>query len=188
MLLNDLIKQDDSKKIVENPKFIEFSKRTIRFGDSICQIRNVSGFGVGKIPKQKLNIFLMLGSLGIGIFLLCKGHELSGSTLNGILGSSFFSITGIILLGFGVSILGSHFLQEQEYGFILELNSGGTISFVSYDKRFLGEIVSALYQLMEGDIDGLTVNWNDRSVKIYGDVKGPISTGENSKIKYNSQA
>ena len=33
MLLNDLIKQDDSKEIVENPSYIQFSNKTVRFGD-----------------------------------------------------------------------------------------------------------------------------------------------------------
>jgi len=167
MLLNDLIKQDDGKKVVENPKFIEFSKRTVRFGDSIYQLRNVTGFEVGEIPKQKLQILLLLGLVVGGILLLAVG-------------------VGIVLLGIAAWMLIFHFRQTQKYGFILELNSGGTTSFVSSDRRFLGDIASALYQLMEGDIDGLTVNWNDRSVKIYGKAKGIISTGDHATVQYDS--
>jgi hypothetical protein len=136
MILNDLIKQDDNKKVVESPKFIEFSKRTVRFGDSIYQLRNVTGFEVGAIPKQKLQILLLLGLIIGGILLLSIG-------------------VGIVLLGIATWMLISHFGQAQKYGFILELNSGGTTAFVSSDREFLGDIVSALYQLMEGDIDGL---------------------------------
>lgn len=167
MLLNDLINQDDSKKVVENPRFIEFSKRTVRWGDSIYQLKNITGFGVGEIPKQKLQILLVLGLVVGGIFLLAIG-------------------VGIVLLGIAAWILISHFSQTQKYGFILELNSGGTTSFVSSDRRFLGDIASAFFKLMEGDIDGLTVNWNDKSVKVYGEVKGAISTGDHAQIQYNS--
>jgi hypothetical protein len=167
MLLNDLIKQDDSKKIIENPKFIEFSKRTVRFGDSIYQLRNVTGFEVGKIPKEKLQIVLVLGLIIGGVLSLAMG-------------------IGIVLLGIALWMLVSHFGQTQKYGFMLELNSGSITSFISSDREFLGEIVSALYKLMEGDIDGLTVNWNDRSVNIYGEVKGVISTGDYANMQYGS--
>jgi Family of unknown function (DUF6232) len=167
MLLNDLMKQDDSKKVVEHPKLIEFSKRTVRFGDSIYQLRNVTGFEVGEIPKQKLQILLVLGLIVGGVLLLAVG-------------------IGLVLLGIAAWILISHFGQTQKYGFILELNSGGTTSFVSSDRKFLGEIVSALYRLMEGDIDGLTVNWNDKSVNVYGAVQGIISTGDRASMKYDS--
>jgi Family of unknown function (DUF6232) len=168
MLLNDLINQDDSKKIVENPKFIEFSARTVRWGDSIYQLRNITGFGVGEIPKQKLQILLVLGLIIGGILLLAIG-------------------VGIVLLGIAAWMLISHFSQTQKYGFILELNSGGTTSFVSSDRKFLGAISSAFYKLMEGDIDGLTVNWTDRSVTVHGEVRGAISTGDNAKIQHDSQ-
>jgi Family of unknown function (DUF6232) len=167
MLLNDLIKQDDTKRIVENPKFIEFSSKTVRFGDSIYQLRNVTGFEVGEIPKPKLQVLLLLGLI-IGGFLLIAAFGL-----------------GLILLGIAAWMLISHFGQSQKYGFILELNSGGTTSFVSNDRRFLSEIASGLYKLMEGDIDSLTVNWNDKSVKVYGEVAGVISTGDYADIRHN---
>jgi hypothetical protein len=166
MIINDLIKQDDNKKIVENPKFIEFSKSTVKFGDTIYQLRNITGFEVGAIPKQKLQIMPIAMLIIGGILSLAVGF-------------------GLILLGIAAWMLISHFSQTQKYGFILELNSGSTTSFVSSDRRFLAQIVTALYQLMEDDIDRLTVNWNDRSVNVYGEVRGTISAGDYANISYD---
>lgn len=166
MLLTDLIKQDENKKIVENPGFIEFSKRTVRFGNSIYQLRNITGFEVGEIPKQKLQIIWVLVLIVVGILLLAV-------------------VVGLLLIGIAVWMLNSHFSQPQKYGFIMELNSGGNIYFITKDKEFLRDIASAIYKLMEGDIDGMTVNWQDRSVKI-NNMHGVINAGDDSNIEYNS--
>ena len=168
MLLNDLIKQDDSKEIVENPSYIQFSNKTVRFGDSLYQIKNITGFEVGKIPKQKLQIMLVLGLIIGGILLLTIG-------------------VGLILLGVAIWMIASHSLQVQKYGFILKFNSGGSTSFISNDMMFLKRISSSLYELMEGSIDGLTVNWSDSSVTVNGEVKGVISTGDRAQSTYSSQ-
>ncbi|MCC3414951.1 MAG: hypothetical protein JGK24_20420 [Microcoleus sp. PH2017_29_MFU_D_A] len=167
MLLNDLLKQDDSKKVVEDAKFIEFSKRTVRFGDSLYQLRNVTGFEVGKIPKDKFPTLIVLGMLLAGTALLVVG-------------------IGIILIGIAGWMIFSHFTQPQKYGFILTLNSGESISFISRDKLFLGNIVSALYQLMEGEIDGVTINFQDRSVNIHAPFKGIAATGDNPQNEYKA--
>jgi Family of unknown function (DUF6232) len=161
MLINDLLKQDDSKKIIENPKLIEFSTRTVRFGNSIYQLRNITGFEVGEIPKQKLQLMLVIGLIIGGCLLLAIG-------------------IGLILLGIAAWMIFSHVSQPQKYGFILELNSGGSTSFINSDKIFLGNIVSNLYQLMEGDIDGFVVNWQDRTVNIHGDANNSsFNSGDN---------
>lgn len=175
MILNNLIQQDDNKQVIENPKSIEFSNKTVRFGDCIYQLRNITGFKVGELPKQKLQILLVAGSIAGFLFFLTVGQ-------NGFIGFVFLAIAGWILF--------SHFTQLQKYGFILELNSGNTTSFVSDDRRFLGNIVTVLYKLMEGDIEGTIIaNWNDRTVNVYGAVTGAISTGENAHntIRNNTQ-
>jgi Family of unknown function (DUF6232) len=164
VLINDLLKQDDSKKVIENPKLIEFSTKTVRFGNSIYQLRNVTGFEVGEIPKQKLQIMLVIGLIIGGCLLLAIG-------------------VGLILLGIAAWMIFSHLTQAQKYGFILELNSGGNTSFINSDKIFLGNIVSNLYQLMEGDIDGFVVNWQDRTVNIYGDAHHSVfNSGDSVRI------
>jgi hypothetical protein len=164
MLINDLLKQDDNKKIIENPRLIEFSTRTVRFGNSIYQLRNITGFEVGEIPKQKLQLMLVIGLIIGGCLLLAIG-------------------VGLILLGIAAWMIFSHVSQTQKYGFILELNSGGSTSFINSDKIFLGNIVSNLYQLMEGDIDGFVVNWQDRTVNFHGDVNhSTVNSGDHARI------
>ncbi len=174
MLLNELLKQDDKKKVVEDAKFIEFSKRTVKFGDSLYQLRNVTGFEVGKIPKDKFPTLLVLIMLIAGFPLLAVG-------------------IGIVLIGIAIWLIFSHFNQAQKYGLILSLNSGEAIYFISRDKNFLGEIVSALYELMEGDIDGVTINFQDHSVvmqdryvKIDAPVTGVLSIGDHAQVDYDS--
>lgn len=163
MLLNELLKQDDDKKIVENPKIIEFSSKTVRFGDSLYQLRNVTGFEVGQIPKNKLPLLWIIGLFAVGLAFL-------------------IAVVGIIPIGIAIWLIYSHVNQVQKYGFILSLNSGETTYFISSDKNFLGKIVSGLYRLMEGDIESIVVNFQDRTVNVYGKVEGVLSSGDNPEI------
>ena len=167
MLLNDLLKQDDGKKVVEDPKFIEFSRRTVRFGDELYQLRNVTGFEVGKIPKDKFPTLIFLVLLLAGLALSVVG-------------------IGIILIIIAGYMIYSHLNQVQKYGLILTFNSGRESSFISRDKIFLGNIVSALYQLMEGEIDGITINFQDRSVNIHAPFEGIAATGDNAQNEYRT--
>jgi hypothetical protein len=168
MLLNDLLKQDDSRKVVENARFVEFSKRTVRFGDELYQLRNVTGLEVGELPKGKFPLIPVLVMFVAGLALIAVG-------------------IGLIPLGIAGWMTFSHFSQSQKYGLILSLNSGQSTSFVSKDKKFLGNIVSALCKLMEGDIDGVTINFQDRSVNVHGSVKGNISAGDGTHNSYQNQ-
>jgi hypothetical protein len=109
MLLNELLKQNDDKKIVENPNIIEFSSKTVRFRDSLYQLRNVTGFEVGKIPKNKLPLLWIIGLFAVGLAFL-------------------IAVVGIIPIGIAIWLIYSHVNQVQKYGFILSLNSNAAKS------------------------------------------------------------
>lgn len=167
MLLDELLSQDDGKEEkIKDVKFTEFSQKTVRFGDSIYQLKNVTGFTIGVLEKRQIQWTLVVILIAIGV-------------------ASLVIVVGIVPLGIAGWMIYSHYTQVQEYGFTLELNSGKKTSFISSDKQFLGQIVSELYRLMEGDIDSLTVNWFDRSLQVSGDVKGILATGDRANIQQN---
>ena len=86
----DLLDTSDSKRTFETAKAIEITKNTVKFGSSIYQFRNVTGFRVGEIPKKKFPFqsvivltiggFLTLAFI-IGWFLLLIAYFLGCSIL-----------------------------------------------------------------------------------------------------------
>ncbi len=91
------------------------------------------------------------------------------------------AVVGIIPIGIAIWLIYFHVNQVQKYGFILSLNSEKTTYFISKNKDFLGEIVSGLYKLMEAEVESIIVNFQDRTVNVYGNPK-VISTGDNAEI------
>lgn len=163
MILDELLEQSggDDRKI-RDISVIEFSRKVIKFGDSIYQLKNVTGFTIGALPRQKISWLLVVILIAVGVISLAV-------------------VIGIIPLGIAGWMIYSHYTQVQEYGLILELNSGKTTSFISSDRPFLGKLVLKLCSLMEGDVESFTVNWKGHvfeNVK----VKGVLSTGEGADI------
>ena len=56
MSVTDLLDSSDNKRTFETAKNIEITKNTVKFGSSVYQFRNVTGFRVGEIPKALLDL------------------------------------------------------------------------------------------------------------------------------------
>lgn len=144
---------------VESSKYIEVTKRTVKFGRKVYQFSNITGFGLAEIKRDFtlpiifLSILVIIGlsQLYLGIFSL---DGLSGSigvimTISGI----FFLV---ILLNF-----------PKDYGLELELNSGKSRIFITEDLEGVKKIVSELYEFMESESDEiLTVNIDQSHAQI----------------------
>ncbi|MEH2184245.1 DUF6232 family protein [Nostoc sp.] len=184
MIIFDFLKINDDNKTVKKPDFIEFSKQTVRFGDSIYQLKNVTGFAVGAISKKPIPCFAVILFALTGLLICYIISQLNPENFDPYSYNliNWLFIIGIGLIGLAIIITISHFLQVQRYGFTLYLNSGQIKHFISADQKFLSKIVSSLYKLLEGSVDGVTVNWQDKSVTIHGDMQGIVSMGEGTTI------
>jgi hypothetical protein len=165
MAVVDLLGQSGStQRIFEDAPTIEITRNSVKFGTSVYQFRNITGFRVGDIPKEKfpLQLFLIL-------------------TVAGIL--TFVFVIGLIPLALAVWIIISHFAQIQKYGLILYLNSGEERIFISNDKSFLMEIVSKLYDFMEYQREeSLVIDMSNHSISVGGDFNGKAMTGDRNNM------
>lgn len=170
--ITDLTGAGESDRTFETAKVIDITRNTIKFGDSVYQFRNLTGFTVGTIPKDKFPFQSIL-------FLL----------IGGVLTVAF--VVGWFLLLFAAFLVFKHFTQVQNYGLSLFFNSGEEKFFVSSNRSFLMDIVSGIYKFMEDDrYESLRINIAeayinpqiDKSVNVGGDLHGIANTGDSNTL------
>lgn len=159
-----LASQIASNKSFEDAKQIEITQNVIKFGSTVYQFRNITGFRVGKLEKPAQ--FLVFG------IILC---------LIGLLVLQFSGFFGIIIIGFGIFLIFQYVNQKNDYILSIFLNSGRESVFISKDRDFLMEIVSLVYKIMlEGSEAKYVVSIQDRSIRVAGNVKdSTFSSGDN---------
>jgi hypothetical protein len=153
---------------------IEITKNTVKFGSSIYQFKNVTGFKVGEQPKSKIPFFVafLLAFLGSIFYLI-------GNTI----GNSLWLQFGQVSLALSALICYVNITQIPSYGLNLSLNSGEERFFVSKDKEFLMKIVNTLYDFMKTERDGVVnIDMSNRSVRINGNSSGAINLGDKSNV------
>jgi hypothetical protein len=153
---------------------IEITKKTVKFGSSVYQLKNVTGFTVKKIPRKG---FPLIGTL---VLILGTG-AITRSSLY------YFGpvYAGLLVLTLSMALMIAFALirQRVRHGLSLSLNSGEEIFFVSNDENFLMTIVNRLYDFMEKEQDGVVnINMNNRSVTITGNSHGTINLGDRSQV------
>ncbi len=163
MAITDLLDSSDNKRTFETANNIEITRNTVKFGSSVYQFRNVTGFRVGEIPKDKFPLMPVL--------IL---------TIGGIL--TIAVVIGWFLLLIAIFLAGRYFTQTQYYGLSLFLNSGQERFFISADRGFLSRIVSVLYEFMETEREGIVnIDMSNRSINVGGDLYGnPITGNKNT--------
>ena len=137
-------------------------KKIAKFGDSVYQFRNITGFSVSEVKKVTISNVLpnnfLLFIYGIG-FILANIPNTGG-----------FRILGIVLLLFAISGLLVNKLDIQtepkEYKLELSFNSGERRVFAIKDTDFKEDVVSALYKFMESSNEEsyFTINFHNQSI------------------------
>lgn len=169
-----------SVRLFENDDTIEVTKNTVKFGNSVYQSKNVTGFTVGKVPKPAFPLIPFLGLCLIGFGIRFSGIRFNGIRFNGIYLEELVSAI-FLLIGLGIFIF--HFAREQRYGLVLHLNSGQEKIFTSPDKKFLTRIVLELYKFMEEDTAGtIAIDMSNRSITVTGDIHGSNMITGNSNL------
>ncbi|MCV6613329.1 MAG: DUF6232 family protein, partial [Amphritea sp.] len=132
MDIHQFVGHQSQDTVFEDANQIEINKNILKFGSSVYQFKNVTGFHVGEFDKEPFprQLFILLLILGFATLVF---------------------IVGIIFLGLAAWIFYRHRKQESVYGLAIYLNSGKQRIFRSTDKDFLYRIVNAMYRLMSED-------------------------------------
>lgn len=155
---------------------IEFTQATVRFGNTIYQLKNLTGLTVGKIPPNEILAKTALSLCIVGALLLFVGATAS------IYPASMFGLTFIVLAALFKLIYDG---QDNKYGLILNFNSGHSDFFESRDKSFLFDIVQAIQKLMDENAQRVEVNMINKSVNVIGDFNGNLHNGEKKVAIFN---
>jgi hypothetical protein len=167
--VTNIASQLGSNKSFEEAKQIEITQNVIKFGSSVYQFRNVTGFKVSKIEKS-------VQSLVFGIVLTLIGFSLVNLS----------PPIGITAIGIGIFLIYQYAIQKNDYIFSIFLNSGRESVFISKDRAFLMEIVSLVYKIMlEGSESKYLVNIQDRSINVSGSVNNSKFVSGDSQSSFN---
>jgi hypothetical protein len=145
----------------ETAQQIEITRNVVKFGDSVYQFKNITGFKIGKIPKDPFPLMPVIILLAIGL-------------------ATLLMLVGIILIIIAIIMIVKHNSKKDLYGLIIYLNSGDERIFISNDKEFQMKIVSTLYHFMENQDDQkVLIDMSDKSIKIDGNVShSSLDTGD----------
>jgi hypothetical protein len=164
----NFLNQQDENRSFEEAREIEITRNTIKFGTSLYQFKNLTGLKVGKIDKKMFPFQIVL-PFGIGGLFIYN--------LNNLFGIIFILVAIIWTV--------KHFMQIQQYGLILYLNSGQQRIFISDDRKFLMNIVSEIYKLMKSGGDGsISIDMSNRSINVGegGLFSGIGITGDGNQV------
>lgn len=164
MDIHQFVGHQSQDTVFEDANQIEINKNILKFGSSVYQFKNVTGFHVGEFEKEPFprQAFIMLLVLGVATLAL---------------------VVGIIFLLWALWLFINHRKQQSIYGLAIYLNSGRKRVFRSTDKDFLYRIVNAMYRLMSEDSAmNVLVDMSNRSVNVEGDFTGTAITGDESKV------
>ena len=97
---------------------LQIENRSVSSEDYVMQISSISQARIGKLPKKKPSLLVILTILG----LACLFFFLSGSYYNDL--RDVFTYIGYILLAILVIYFIGISQEVQQYGLSIELNSG----------------------------------------------------------------
>lgn len=158
----DLSGNSDQERTIENVEKLTISKRTVRYGSSVYQVRNITGFKAGMIPKEKFPF-----------------QTVAVLTAAGLIIASFNKI-GLLLLVLAGFLIFKHFSQIQYYGLRMFLNSGKEIFFSSKNQSFIKNLVTEICDLMDGQKDGLVIQGDFINNNVGRDMIGNAFGNDNS--------
>jgi hypothetical protein len=169
---NAVLGSKDESRIFEQSNQIKITKNTVSYGGSVYQVKNITGFQAGLVPKDPLPIKTLLILAGFSMIAFIA------SALNALI-----AVIGIAFLIFGAFIVMNHYEEPAKYGLILFLNSGKERIFISQDRMFLTNIVSEIYRFMENPSEGyLYIDMSNKSINVGGNFQGSANTGNNSAV------
>lgn len=144
MSLGNLFSGKDKETIVKD-KLIEITKRTVRFGASVFQWENVTGFRLAKVRKKIVfPIWIITNSLLLGLLLLLIFAVTSFQSIQ------TWGVIFCLVAAVGIVI---NAMQPKRHGLELSLNSSERLMFVTEDLKGVQRIVARLYEFMESERD-----------------------------------
>lgn len=163
-MINEIPFNEGDHVDFEDADHIVINRGCIKFGNSVYQFCNVTGFSIGEFKKDDFPLKVFLIVLGIGCVLLPVG-------------------IGLIFLIWAYFLYRKYKNVKQVYGLSIQLNSGQRKVFSSTEKDFLLRIINEMYKLMSTKSESqVVVDMSNRQVNISGNASGNIVTGDKNNI------
>jgi len=187
MAINNVINQDENGNKFERAKEIEINRSIVKFGTSVYQFKNVTGFEVGIIPKNKFPVLLFSILLAVSSLMLTAASSIYSILPKEYLFKtpefSMFVLISCVPFCLAVYLIIIENNQLIKYGLTIYLNSGQKSVFVSEDKSFLMDIVDSLYSFMkEEQAKSLLIDMSNRSITVGGSIGGSATAGDKNRI------
>lgn len=139
-----------SSAMFDSANQIEITRKVVRFGSSIFQLKNMTGLEVGQFDRQPFS-WLMFWSLII-----------AGA-------ASLIFFIGVFFIALAFYLLVKHRQAPKSYGLEIEFSSGQRRIFKSHDREFLCQILDVFYQLMSTPSEAhIYIDMDLQSVNVSG--------------------
>ena len=138
------------------------TNKTLKVGHETYNLRNITKTGIYTIkPTYIVTIKGMTIAFIIGMILV--------SIDNGTA-----KLFGIIIFAIGILGIVERLMKKNRYGLQLETAAGSKTVVSSPDKEFMGQVIDKIHEVMEREdvAANYTINMQDKSIKIDGNVSG----------------
>ncbi|MCF3606766.1 DUF6232 family protein [Planktothrix agardhii 1033] len=155
----------DKSISIQKEKVITVTRKTIRFGKSVYQTHNITGFSEGELKLGQIpwSFIIILFIIGLIVF-------------------SFNKAVGIIITMIASAAIYYNFTNSKHYGLLLTLNSGDKQLFVTSDTSGLKQVISDIYDFIEKEKDvAYQISVNN------GSITGNIIQGDSSTALFKSE-
>jgi hypothetical protein len=156
---------------------ITITHRTVRFGKTVYQTKNIAAFSEGKVPIGQIPWALIGFAMAAAMLAFISSGVLYSWDRSM---SELFSGTSTLIMLCAIAGGIWNLVKPKHYGFLLILNSGDTKLFTTKDTLGLKQVVSTIYDFIESDKDAtyqITVN----NSKIRGNfIQGHVGGNVNS--------
>jgi hypothetical protein len=166
-ILAGMLGSSDGEAAEPDVAFFTLTPKTLRYGhgSEVFPLKNIARVGKYKVIETKFPLILIILLLLAGISLLFSGH--------GVL-----ILLGLLcLVGAGFGIVNR--MKPRKFAFGIETCSGARRYLVSSDQTFIDKVLNIVTSYFEQDQSvGTYINFEDRSIRVEGDVHGNVSSGD----------
>lgn len=189
---------NNKSHVFESSKEIHITKNIVKFGSSIYQLKNITGFKYGRVRRWKFPSWIVSRLLYFGVFGLVLGLSLIGllEQYEGLLNNSsedfdfmidtgaLLTLTGGCMVILAIFIVLVYLFQFRPLALILYANSGHERIFVSHNRPFLMNVIKVIYDFMDNDTEkALHIDMSNRSIKVDGSFYGQAVVGDRNVVR-----
>jgi hypothetical protein len=166
-ILAGMLGSSDGEAAEPNVQYFTLTPKTLRYGhgSEVFPLKNIARVGKYKVIETKFPLILIILLLLAGLSLLFSGH---GALI----------VLGLLCLAGAVFGIINR-MKPRKFAFGIEACSGARRYLVSSDEAFIDKVLKVVTSYFEQEQSGgISINFEDRSISVAGDVHGNVSSGD----------